>query len=131
MTEVVQADPDALAEVASDFQQQSETVGEMVQAVQTAMNRLQPDWVGLGSDAFFGFPRPVCCVLYFSRSIYSNSNFGPNAHHSHGFGRLLCSQSFFRCVSSIFFRNFGLVFTSIRFPHYKSNNRIYPWKKFG
>ena len=25
----------------------------MLQAVQTAMNRLQPDWVGLGSDAFF------------------------------------------------------------------------------
>jgi WXG100 family type VII secretion target len=53
MGDIVQVDHEALEAVAGKFNQQSEAVQQMMQTVQAAMNRLENDWIGRGSEAFF------------------------------------------------------------------------------
>lgn len=51
--DVVQATYDQLAEVASGFQTQSESMSQMMSSIKSSMETLQPNWIGRGSDAFF------------------------------------------------------------------------------
>ena len=53
MNDIIQVDHEALENTAAKFSQQSEAVGQMLQTLQNAMNRLQNDWIGRGSEAFF------------------------------------------------------------------------------
>jgi len=53
MTDEVKVNPDELAEVQREFQNQSASIQEMLQKTRKSMDDLQPDWVGLGSNAFF------------------------------------------------------------------------------
>jgi WXG100 family type VII secretion target len=54
MAEEIRADYEALDEVASKFEQQSELVAELGQLLASRMEPLESgDWIGRGSDAFF------------------------------------------------------------------------------
>jgi len=51
--DVVSAAYDQLDELAANFQAQSESMSEMMSSIKSAMDNLRPNWIGLGSDAFF------------------------------------------------------------------------------
>ena len=53
MADEVKVNPDELAEVSRDFGNESASIQEMYQKTRQSMEELQPDWIGLGSDAFF------------------------------------------------------------------------------
>lgn len=51
--DVVSAAYDQLDEVASNFQNQSQSMSEMLSAIKSSMDELRPNWIGRGSTAFF------------------------------------------------------------------------------
>ena len=53
MADEVKVNPDELADVQREFQNQSQSIQEMFQRTRSSMDQLEPDWIGLGSDAFF------------------------------------------------------------------------------
>jgi len=53
MADEVRADYDQLEQVASRFANQSQEVQQSLQQVRNSMNKLQDDWIGRGSEAFF------------------------------------------------------------------------------
>jgi WXG100 family type VII secretion target len=53
MADEVKVNPDELADVQREFQNQSQSIQEMFQRTRKSMDQLEPDWIGLGSDAFF------------------------------------------------------------------------------
>ena len=53
MADEVRADYDQLEQVASRFANQSQEVQQTLQQVRNKMNKLQSDWIGRGSEAFF------------------------------------------------------------------------------
>ena len=53
MADEVKVNPDELAEVSRDFSNESMNIQEMYLKTRQSMEELQPDWIGLGSDAFF------------------------------------------------------------------------------
>jgi WXG100 family type VII secretion target len=53
MADEVKVNPDELADVQREFQNQSMSIQDMLQKTRQSMDQLEPDWVGLGSDAFF------------------------------------------------------------------------------
>ena len=53
MADEVKVNPDELADVQREFQNQSMSIQDMFQKTRQQMETLEPDWVGLGSDAFF------------------------------------------------------------------------------
>jgi WXG100 family type VII secretion target len=53
MADEVRADYDQLEQVASRFANQSQEVQQALQQVRNSMNKLQDDWIGRGSEAFF------------------------------------------------------------------------------
>ncbi|MCG3212076.1 MAG: hypothetical protein FOGNACKC_05723 [Anaerolineae bacterium] len=53
MTDQVQADYEQLDDVARRFDHQSQEIQQMMQQVRNGMQRLQSDWIGRGSEAFF------------------------------------------------------------------------------
>jgi len=53
MADEVRADYDQLEQVASRFANQSQEVQQTLQQVRNRMNKLQNDWIGRGSEAFF------------------------------------------------------------------------------
>lgn len=53
MADEVKVNPDELADVQREFQNQSQSIQEMLQRTRKSMEALEPDWIGLGSDAFF------------------------------------------------------------------------------
>ena len=53
MADEVKVNPDELADVQREFQNQSMSIQEMLQRTRQSMEELEPDWIGRGSDAFF------------------------------------------------------------------------------
>jgi WXG100 family type VII secretion target len=53
MADEVKADYEQLEEVANKFSNQSEEIQQMLQLVKNNMDKLEPDWIGRGSEAFF------------------------------------------------------------------------------
>ena len=53
MADEVKVNPDELADVQREFQNQSMSIQDMLQKTRQSMDELEPDWIGLGSDAFF------------------------------------------------------------------------------
>jgi WXG100 family type VII secretion target len=53
MADEVRADYEQLEQVASRFANQSQEVQQMLQQVRNQMQKLQSDWIGRGSEAFF------------------------------------------------------------------------------
>ncbi len=53
MADEVKADYEQLEEVANKFSNQSEEIQQMLQTVKNNMDKLEPDWIGRGSEAFF------------------------------------------------------------------------------
>ena len=53
MADEVKADYEQLEQVASKFSSQSEEIQQMFQTVKNNMDKLEPDWIGRGSEAFF------------------------------------------------------------------------------
>jgi WXG100 family type VII secretion target len=53
MADEVKADYEQLEQVASRFANQSQEVQQMLQKVRNSMQKLEPDWIGRGSEAFF------------------------------------------------------------------------------
>jgi len=53
MADDVKADYEQLEEVANKFSNQSEEIQQMLQLVKNNMDKLEPDWIGRGSEAFF------------------------------------------------------------------------------
>jgi WXG100 family type VII secretion target len=53
MSDEVRADYEQLEQVASRFANQSQEVQQMLQQVRSQMQKLQSDWIGRGSEAFF------------------------------------------------------------------------------
>lgn len=53
MADEIRADYDQLDQVASRFANQSQAIQQMLQKVKSSMDKLEGNWVGLGSEAFF------------------------------------------------------------------------------
>lgn len=53
MSDEFKADYEQLEQVASRFANQSQEIQHMLQQVRNGMHKLQSDWIGRGSDAFF------------------------------------------------------------------------------
>jgi WXG100 family type VII secretion target len=53
MADEVKADYEQLEQVANKFSNQSEEIQQMLQLVKNNMDKLEPDWIGRGSEAFF------------------------------------------------------------------------------
>jgi WXG100 family type VII secretion target len=53
MADEIKADYDQLEQVANRFANQSQEIQEMLQKVRSSMEKLENDWIGHGSDAFF------------------------------------------------------------------------------
>jgi WXG100 family type VII secretion target len=53
MADEVKADYEQLEQVANKFSSQSEEIQQVLQQVRNNMEKLEPDWIGRGSDAFF------------------------------------------------------------------------------
>ena len=53
MADEVKADYEQLEQVANKFSNQSEEIQQMLQLVNSNMDKLEPDWIGRGSEAFF------------------------------------------------------------------------------
>ena len=53
MADEVKADYEQLEQVANKFSNQSEEIQQMLQTVKNNMDKLEPDWIGRGSEAFF------------------------------------------------------------------------------
>ncbi|NJN98931.1 MAG: WXG100 family type VII secretion target [Anaerolineales bacterium] len=52
MADEIKADYEQLEQVANKFSSQSEEIQQMLQQVKNGMEKLEPDWIGRGSDAF-------------------------------------------------------------------------------
>ncbi len=53
MADEIKADYEQLEQVANQFVKQSEEVQQMLQQVRSSMDKLESDWIGRGSEAFF------------------------------------------------------------------------------
>jgi WXG100 family type VII secretion target len=53
MADEVKADYDQLEQIANRFGNQSEEIQDMLQQVRSSMEKLESDWIGRGSEAFF------------------------------------------------------------------------------
>jgi WXG100 family type VII secretion target len=53
MADEVKADYEQLDQVANRFNNHSQEIQEMLQLVRNNMEKLEPDWIGRGSEAFF------------------------------------------------------------------------------
>lgn len=53
MADVVQAQYDALDEIVSNFDNQSQAMEQMLSSIKSSMDQLKPNWIGRGSEAFF------------------------------------------------------------------------------
>jgi WXG100 family type VII secretion target len=53
MADEVKADYDQLEQIANRFANQAEEINDMIQQVNSSMEKLEPDWIGRGSEAFF------------------------------------------------------------------------------
>jgi WXG100 family type VII secretion target len=53
MADEVRADYDQLEQIANRFANQSEEIQDMLQQVRSSMEKLESDWIGRGSEAFF------------------------------------------------------------------------------
>lgn len=53
MADEIKADYEQLEQVANKFSSQSEEIQQMLQQVKNGMEKLEPDWIGRGSEAFF------------------------------------------------------------------------------
>lgn len=53
MADEVKADYEQLEQAANRFSNQSEEIQDMIQKVRSSMEKLESDWIGRGSEAFF------------------------------------------------------------------------------
>jgi WXG100 family type VII secretion target len=53
MADEIKADYDQLEQVANKFANQSQEIQQMLQQVRGGMEKLENDWIGRGSEAFF------------------------------------------------------------------------------
>jgi WXG100 family type VII secretion target len=53
MADEVRADYEQLEQISSRFANQAQEIQQMLQKVRNSMQKLEPDWIGRGSDAFF------------------------------------------------------------------------------
>lgn len=53
MADEIRADYEQLDQVASRFANQSQAIQDMLQKVKSSMDKLEGNWVGMGSEAFF------------------------------------------------------------------------------
>jgi WXG100 family type VII secretion target len=51
--DIVQATYDQLEEISGKFQNESQSMEQMMSSIKNAMNTLKTNWIGRGSDAFF------------------------------------------------------------------------------
>ncbi len=53
MADEVKADYEQLEKIATQFHNQADEIQQMEQQVRNGMHKLEPDWIGRGSKAFF------------------------------------------------------------------------------
>ncbi len=53
MADEIKADYDQLEQIVSKFANQAQEIQQMIQQVKSGMEKLDPDWIGRGSKAFF------------------------------------------------------------------------------
>ena len=53
MADEVRADYEQLEQISSRFANEAQEIQQMLQKVRSSMQKLEPDWIGRGSEAFF------------------------------------------------------------------------------
>jgi WXG100 family type VII secretion target len=53
MADEIKADYEQLEQIANRFGNQADEIHDMLEQVRNSMDRLEPDWIGRGSKAFF------------------------------------------------------------------------------